>query len=74
MQTTKIYLDEFPYYFMKMRDPDTTHFKMSIDDFTEDDSVSCFHVGQLHNQPYYDDLCEWLKNEYEIDGNKYYTI
>ena len=75
MKTTKIYLDDYPYYLRKMKNNDFVHFKMSIDDFDDDNTaVSVFHVGQVRQQPYYSDLLDWLRGEYEINGNKYYKI
>jgi len=75
MKTIKIYLNDDPYYLSKMKDPDTTHFKMSINDFNDEDSVSAFHVGQISGYPYYNDVRDWLRlDDYDIDGRCYYTL
>ena len=63
----KIMVDGYPYYLKKI---DSTHLYFSNN---PDREGSAAHVNQYSDEPYHDDMVDWLHGKFDIDGEKYYT-
>lgn len=68
-----IYVDGDPWY---IRMIDSTHIAMSNQDkdvkTSHSPSPAIYHVGQLRDEQYYQDLVNWLHNGKDINGKKYH--
>lgn len=67
-----IYVDGYPWH---IRMIDSTHVAMSnrdkTVDFDKSPAPAIYHIGQLRNEDYYNDLEDWLHNRKDIQ-NKHY--
>jgi len=64
-KTAKIYYWDEELYLRKI---DTTHVSIS---YEPDGQGVIYHVGQLDHREYYEDLCKWLRDEFDIDNQAY---
>lgn len=65
-KTAKIYYWDEELYLRKI---DTTHVSIS---YEPDGQGVIYHVGQLDHREYYEDLCKWLRDEFDIDNQAYF--
>lgn len=58
---------------MYIRVIDCTHMAtaMKQDDVTQYGNFAVWHIKQLEDNPYYQDMLDWMKKGKDIRGNKY---